>query len=72
MVTVPCDEEECAKAFNITSLSIVQGLVWEGAEVSRKASLGLKEGGLCSSTLAKAGASFPQDPLIVSVDWALP
>lgn len=50
----------------------MSGLVWEGAEVSRKASLGLKEGGLCSSTLAKAGASFPQDPLIVNVDWALP
>lgn len=50
----------------------MSGLVWEGAEVSGKASLGLKEGGLCSSTLAKAGASFPQDPLIVNVDWALP
>lgn len=72
MVTVPCDEQECAKAFDIRSLGIIQGLVWKGAKVSRKASLGLQEGGLCSSTLAKAGASFPQDPSIVSVGWALP
>lgn len=68
VVTVPCDEEECDKDFDIRSLSIVQGLVWEEAEVSRKASLGLKGGGLCSSTLSKAGAPFPQDPLTVSVD----